>query len=177
MFHSPFGEVMGLWKRTKFPHVIYSLILQEKFFPFSKLHNFLKWGVKHFATSLKIWFQSSSFQWYYFQFEIRWRSLPNSTLKMSSCPISPMYSILEFSPHWGKHALFSKTEIAIRCRIVSATKLGFHLIFFFVNANPIPSFPCFHAIVSQHSVRVQCTTLCCVYITNRTAKVKAMNYR
>jgi len=40
-----------------------------------------------------------------------------------------MYSILEFSPHWGKHAFFSKTEIAIRCRIFNATKLRFHLNF------------------------------------------------
>jgi len=51
-----------------------------------------------------------------------------------------MYSILEFSPHWGKHAFFSKTEIAIRCRILSATKLRFYLNLFFANANPIPSF-------------------------------------
>ena len=51
-----------------------------------------------------------------------------------------MYSILEFSPHWGKHAFFSKTEIAIRCRILRATKLRFHLNFFFANANPILSF-------------------------------------
>jgi len=108
---------------------------------FSKPHNFPKWRVKHFATSLKIWFRPSSFQWYYFQFEIRWRSSPNPTLKMSSCPISPMYSILEFSPHWGKHAFFQKTKIAIQCRILSATKFWFHLnFFFFANANPIPSF-------------------------------------
>jgi len=59
---------------------------------------------------------------------------------MSSCPISTMYSTLEFSPHWGKHVFFSKSEIAIRCRILSATKLWFHLNFFFANANPIPFF-------------------------------------
>jgi len=123
----------------------------RKICPFSKPHNFPRWGVKHFATSLKIWFQPSFFQWYYFQFKIRWRSSPNSTLKMSSSPISPLYLILEFSPHWSKHPFFSKTEIAIRCRILSATNLRLHLNFFFANANPIPSFLnwCRHAWVDK----------------------------
>ena len=41
VFHFPFGEVMGFWKSTNFPHVIYSLNSQEFFLlfcPISLMH-------------------------------------------------------------------------------------------------------------------------------------------
>jgi len=64
-----------------------------------------------------------------------WKSLeiiPKSHFENEQLLYLPrMYSILEFPPHWGEHTFFSETEIAIRCRILSATKRRFHLNFFF----------------------------------------------